>query len=163
MLFFVVVFYIFFYYFFNDSWFCTFASGTTVAFHACHKTNPLSVTAKKTLTLNHAVTNIGNAYDTQTGIFTVPIDGLYDFQATIMNNVDIAVTAYVGLYVDNDMMAKGVSDSRHGCWDQSTIRAVVYVKKGQKVYLKNVSSAAEYYGSISEPYTTFSGFLINAD
>ena len=153
----------FLYCFLNGSWFYTFASGTTVAFHAWHSTKKLYVAANQTLTLNHAATNIGNAYDTQTGIFTVPIDGLYDFQATIMSNVNIAVSAYVGLYVDNEMMARGLSDSSHGYWDQSTIRAVVHVKKGQKVYLQNVSSAATYYSSISEPDTTFSGFLINAD
>lgn len=137
--------------------------GKVIAFHAWHTTNPLKVASSGTLILNHAVTNIGNAYNTQTGIFTVPVDGLYDFQATFMPNKSTIKTAFVGLFVDNNMMAEGVSDSSHNYWDQSTIRAVVHVKKNQRVWLKNMSNPADLYVCTAEPYSTFSGFLIRAD
>ena len=135
---------------------------TTVAFYALHDTNPLLVDSNETLILNYAATNIGNAYDTQTGVFTAPVNGLYDFQATITIYVNIVSQVCAGLYVDDCMLAKGAAYISGSV--QSTLRAVAHVKKGQKVCLKNaLSSEAEYYSCLAEPYTTFSGFLIKAD
>ena len=71
---------------------------------------------------------------------------------------------HLGLYVDNDIQAEGLSDSRHNYYDQPTINAVVHVQAGQRVYLKNPDSfTADYVSSSVGPYTTFSGFLIRAD
>ena len=52
----------------------------SVAFYAWHNTNPLHTGPQGTLVLDHVITNIGNAYDGTTGVFTVPTSGIYDFQ-----------------------------------------------------------------------------------
>ena len=57
-----------------------------------------------------------------------------------------------------------VADSTHGFWDQSSIRAVTHAKKGDQLFLRNVlTSAMEFYAAHNQPYTSFSGFLVQAD
>ncbi|KAK7111223.1 hypothetical protein V1264_010894 [Littorina saxatilis] len=113
------------------------------------------------LLLDRAITNVGQAYDTATGVFTAPVSGLYDFQATIMGyHTTGHVTA--GIFADGNRLAYALSDNRQSkSFQQSTMRVVVHVKVGVKVSLKNVDAAAyDYFGG---QYTTFSGLLVKAD
>ena len=137
----------------------------TVAFHAWNSANPVLATPHGTLVLNHAATNIGNAYNTLTGVFTAPVSGLYDFQTSIMSYyLGAGQYAHCAIYVDNDVVGTTISDSQHGSYSQSTIRAIVHVHAGQKVYLKNTDNTARaYFDTATDPYTAFSGFLVKAD
>nr|KAG5700182.1 hypothetical protein BaRGS_011025 [Batillaria attramentaria] len=133
--------------------------GKEVAFHTW-STTTISVTAHGTVIVPHVATNIGNAYDPQTGFFTAPVSGLYMFHATFME-VDLNDYAEAGIYVDGTRVARTVSDERHAWRDNPAIAAIVHVTAGQKVQLRNDDAQVnKYYGS---QYTTFSGFLIRAD
>nr|KAG5700179.1 hypothetical protein BaRGS_011022 [Batillaria attramentaria] len=133
--------------------------GTTVAFYAW-STSTITATPLGTLIIPGAATNIGNAYDPQTGFFTSPVSGLYMFHATLMDH-DQTGYSEAGIYVDGSQVAETISDSRHGYWDNPAMAAIVHVTAGQKVHVRsNDNTVTHFYGA---KYTTFSGFLIRAD
>ena len=132
-----------------------------VAFYAWSDSNPLHAESGTTLILDHAATNLGNAYNTTTGVFTAPVAGVYDFQASILCKL-LPGAAWVNIVVDGRIVARGVSDNRHGYYDQATMKAIVHVDAGSKVYLRN-HLRADFYGGTGSHFTTFSGFLIKED
>ena len=136
-----------------------------MAFYAYNSANPVQTQAHGTIILNHAVTNVGNAYDTMTGVFTAPVSGVYDFHASIMDyQRGPGEEIYGGLYVGNQRVALAVSDSESRDWDLATLKAIVHLQAGQRVYLQNISNKlVQYFSSPALPYTAFSGFLIKAD
>ncbi|KAK7489153.1 hypothetical protein BaRGS_00019667 [Batillaria attramentaria] len=131
-----------------------------VAFHAYESSHPISSTASGPIVLHNVFTNVGDGFDTQTGYFTAPMSGLYQFHANFMSN-DFPQYVHAAIMVDQLLVAVGISDSRHSYFDDVGIAAVVHVNAGQRVFLKNVDSRANsYYGG---DYTSFSGFLLRAD
>ena len=54
-----------------------------MAFYAYGHSSPINTVAHGALILDRVTTNVGKAYDTDTGVFTVPKSGLYDFQVTL--------------------------------------------------------------------------------
>ena len=75
-------------------------SGTS--FLATFDTNP--VTPGNPIVFNYPVHNTGGHYDPTTGIYTVPIDGAYDFTVHIWSYNDIDLGAF--LTVDGDDVSK---------------------------------------------------------
>nr|KAG5700181.1 hypothetical protein BaRGS_011024 [Batillaria attramentaria] len=132
---------------------------TVVAFHAW-STSDITAPPNGPVIVPHVATNIGNAYDPQTGFFTAPVSGLYMFHATFMDHDETSYT-YAAIFVGGSSVATSISDSRHGFWDNPAIAAIVHVTAGQKVQLHNNANHVSYY--YHDQYTTFSGFLIRAD
>ena len=131
-----------------------------MAFHAIGSTT-VTATAGGPLVLGHVVTNIGHAFDPQTGFFIAPVSGLYQFHATFMASQAAHVVVHADIVVDGRSVALSISDSRNGFFDNTGVEAVVHVAAGRKVYLRNGDSTSSSYHS--GEYLTFSGFLLHAD
>ena len=133
---------------------------TTVTFHAWNSARYVQATAGGTIILNYTTPNVGNGFDTLTGVFTAPVSGIYDLQASVMSaRTGRNQHTHVGMFVNDNQVALAISDTGHGFWNQATMKAITHVNAGQRVFLKNTELVARDY---MEPYTTFSGFLIKA-
>nr|KAG5700178.1 hypothetical protein BaRGS_011021 [Batillaria attramentaria] len=84
------------------------------------------ITPYGTVVIPHVDTNIGNAYDPQTGFFTAPVSGIYMFHATFMDNDQMSFT-HAGIYVGEHQFTASISDSHHGAWDNPGLAAIAHV------------------------------------
>ncbi|XP_056598599.1 complement component 1, q subcomponent-like 4 like [Triplophysa dalaica] len=109
----------------------------------------------KTLAYKKVFSNIGNAYDPETGIFTAPLRGVYYFRFYAHSQAGIKMA--VSLYKNNQLQCSVFS------W-QSTINGnasngvVLTLEPGDVVYTKLWGNSRVFDDEAS--YTSFSGFLI---
>ncbi|KAK7489102.1 hypothetical protein BaRGS_00019616 [Batillaria attramentaria] len=131
-----------------------------VAFYAYDTRHPITATSSGLIVLHQIYTNVGDGFNTQTGHFTAPVSGLYQFHSNFMG-ADAQRYVHAAIMVDQSRVAYGISDKRHGYHDDASIEAVVHVNAGQMVYLENPDSTTSGYYGLG--HTTFSGFLLRAD
>ncbi|KAL4224389.1 hypothetical protein ACF0H5_017841 [Mactra antiquata] len=129
---------------------------TEVAFYATHATNRIHhLGSNQILPFQTSFTNVGNAFNNNTGAFVAPVDGTYVFHATILAidiptdnghfraHFDVNGTTYSVFYVTS--------------YDQSSQMFVINLKSGDTVSIRNDSTDYGFYG---EQHSTFSGFLL---
>ncbi|KAL4217383.1 hypothetical protein ACF0H5_023834 [Mactra antiquata] len=107
-------------------------------------------------------TNIGSAYDTNTGIFNCPFSGIYLFQVHTMASQD--KSSWLELYHNSYYIFSlyGHSNNEYGAASNSVI---LRLSKGDQVYVRSVNSkygaSTDIYGQVDEIYSTFSGYLLS--
>merc|ERR1712121_40925 len=114
--------------------------------------------ANKKVIYDTIFTNVGSAYDTNTGIFNCPVAGLYVFQFHALSHSNsnmwlelyhnYSYVASIWGHVDNDYSAAGNS-------------VILRLAKGDQVYVATADKT-DLYGQPYEVYGTFSGYLISA-
>ncbi|KAL4229680.1 hypothetical protein ACF0H5_010068 [Mactra antiquata] len=128
-----------------------------VAFYATHTDHNIhNLGARQILLFQQTHTNIGNAYNNNTGSFVAPVDGTYVLHATIMGiDTDGVTNQHFLAHFD----VNGVPYSKFYVTyhDQSSQMLVINLKAGQTVTVKNDISGV---GFVGEHYSTFSGFLL---
>ncbi|XP_048058451.1 heavy metal-binding protein HIP-like isoform X1 [Megalobrama amblycephala] len=113
-------------------------------------------TTEITLTYRKVLTNIGNAYNPVTGIFTAPLKGAYMFRVTIYGHGGTAATVSIfkngeQVVVAHDVQAQDRLNSSNGVVLVLDVGDVVYVRLWPKTRI---------YGISHENLNTFSGFLL---
>ena len=127
-----------------------------VSFHARLETDLNNFTGR--LEPFTVMTNEGNAFSGELGLFTVPVSGIYFF-------VGSAGTSSTEKGISIDLQADGTSLSyafthQYSIYDtMGTCHAAVHLTVGQQVWLQSLSYFT-FYASFS---TSFTGFLLSAD
>ncbi|KAL6472159.1 hypothetical protein MHYP_G00183470 [Metynnis hypsauchen] len=128
----------------------TFASGLNGYF------GPLSNEA--TLIFRKQITNIGNAYNPLTGVFTAPLGGVYYFRFNLVGSSEsrrLAVTL-----MKNEERIFDVSELPKGSNQYAVGGATLLLQKGDHVYV-NLRSDSQITDD-SDNHCAFSGFLLFA-
>ncbi|XP_025114338.1 complement C1q tumor necrosis factor-related protein 4-like [Pomacea canaliculata] len=130
-----------------------------VAFTVHFSQHSVSVGLHSTLVFDTVVTNIGNAYDSRSGLFTSPYDGVYVFFLTAMSENSHGVIQ-LALRKGDTELAVTWGDGQNDPNDQETAHVLVPLKAGDRVWVSHKDGDTELYGG---PWSTFSGWLVHAD
>ena len=109
--------------------------------------------------------NLGDHYNPTTGIYTVPLDGIYEFYVQIESYQDSNNDWGFEIVVDGE----DVSYTRHDASGSSAsneavsacLTVLVHLSAGQEVWVETILEGL--FGSSNEMYSWFSGHLISAD
>jgi hypothetical protein len=135
-----------------------------IAFHAKNVKNNNPV-AGNTIVFTDIVLNLGDSYNSDIGVFTVPLGGIYLF--TVQFCKDKGQRIDYGLVVDGVNRDAAIYQDNYGghvsCYRLTTI---VSVKSGNKVWVKVIYRSGS--GQILNHYdahcwTSFSGVIIHTE
>lgn len=107
---------------------------------------------------DQVVTNVGNAYNTSTGKFTAPTNGIYQFNWYTLSNPK--VTSHPGLFVNGQIKARQAANNQSGTsqWLTTGSSMALPLKRGDEVYIMDVHG---WKAQLRSQWTAFGGVLIN--
>ncbi|XP_073330700.1 complement C1q tumor necrosis factor-related protein 3-like [Pagrus major] len=110
-----------------------------------------------TLVYNQVFTNIGDAYNSSTGVFTAPVAGVYYF--TLFYHAGGEHASILWLFKNSEMIVR-TSDQKAGSdlADSGGNGAVLQLQKGDEVYVRMRANSHVW---AAENQTTFSGFQLS--
>ncbi|XP_076467470.1 uncharacterized protein LOC143298512 [Babylonia areolata] len=127
---------------------------TQVGFHARMSDRVTINDSVQTLICDHVISSVGGGYDTDTGVFTAPLPGLYCFLATTSPGLeDVKKRAGLHIVLDGEWKHFVLSSGK----STSTGHTVVKMRAGQRVWLRTVGGAEYTFGG---SWTSFIGMLL---
>ncbi|CAH8452015.1 unnamed protein product [Dicrocoelium dendriticum] len=103
--------------------------------------------------MKKVITNVGHAYNAQTGEFVAPVSGVYSL--TVAISAQGKSRAAVRLMHNEQVVLDIWSESAP--WSTATNQAVLHMEKGDTAWLSIREGAHFLHGYM---YSTFSGFLL---
>ena len=122
-------------------------------------------TSGGTIIWNHTLFNVGNGYNTTTGVFTAPVSGVYGFSWNYYT--DSGDQTMADLIINGGSTSYGRTESRFDAGNNTLIASgLVMIELNKDDYVKiinteNGGGTAELIGSSTEFYNYFNGFLIS--
>lgn len=115
--------------------------------------------AGQTIIFDKVITNIGNAYDNITGVFTAPVKGVYIFDMALMT--DPGDHQYLELVQNGQNILFNYGHALGGNHLVSSTRTVsVELSKGTKVWMRTQNTPTHGTGKVhGYSFSTFSGWL----
>ena len=133
-----------------------------VAFYAIMSHDEPDPGKHHTIVFDTIQTNVGNGYNNYSGIFTVPVSGVYSFSWSIANICQSEV--FTVLVVNNEEVGAIATDTGPACdHGIATGQAVLSLQIGQIVFVRTHSTNAVVGAIVSRDFnrSTFSGFLLS--
>ena len=126
---------------------------------SAYESSSKTVSVGNTIVLSRVRLNEGDAYDTRTGQFTAPVDGIYIFHATLCIYC-CSKYIYVAFMAGEEVLGRFASNDKdyQSCHSGS---ALARLQKGSHVFLRvtDASSGSVLYDDIIR-MNSFSGFLV---
>jgi hypothetical protein len=146
------------YFCFNFNFSAKRQSAIVVGFTALVNKPLANLTVNQVIKFDHAITNVGGAYVPRTGQFICPLNGLYQFAASIVSkgsgkNVEIEIVREGKLLVK--IHATGYAH------DTGSQIVIIHCIEGQKVWVRHHAGTNSKATVAANSY--FSGHLIYAD
>ncbi|XP_062585200.1 complement C1q tumor necrosis factor-related protein 3-like [Saccostrea cucullata] len=112
---------------------------------------------QETIVFPHVTSNVGGGYDATSGVFTVPQNGVYVLFCSLATHSN----GMIAKMVRNGSPLHGIAVSASdGQIDTGSNVVVVYLQKGDIVWIQQHSTGAFLWTIADAPLSTFSGFLL---
>ncbi|XP_060582039.1 heavy metal-binding protein HIP-like [Ruditapes philippinarum] len=134
-----------------------------IAFHAKNIKNG-SPANGETIVFTDILLNLGESYNTDTGVFTVPLGGIYLF--TVQLCIDQSKRIDYGLVVDGVYMDIARHQDNYSSVCCFKLTTTIPVQSGKKVWVKVISQTSSgqiLFHTDTNYWTSFSGVLIHTD
>jgi len=130
-----------------------------VSFYVYMSGNIINIKRYEKLIYDTVITNDGNGYDVQTGVFTVPQTGQYVF--TWSTTVWVRSAYETQLMINGDVKGFSFADAGEATdADTSTSVIVVKAQKGDRVYVRTGTYVKNRMQSGEYGRTSFTGWKI---
>ena len=131
----------------------------SVSFYARVSPSYTSIAPRTTIKFARVQTNIGNAYDSATGEFTVPLAGVYVFYSHILTKHKHFIETGLQINGVTKLLLYSGGSPYYGSGSNSM---VVHLNKGDRVKMvTGCCGSTPFY--IHHLWSTFSGFLLTPD
>ena len=137
--------------------FTSVAVAFSVRFSSDNGVTGLPMSTHSILQFNHVITNVGNGYFPQTGIFTAPYAGVYCFSISFMS-VNGKGHIFVAIDRHGTMLDYAYANG-HDDGDQGSAEVTVHLARGEQVWVRQQGGTAVRGGL----FTVFTGYLVQAD
>ncbi|XP_056014962.1 heavy metal-binding protein HIP-like [Ostrea edulis] len=127
-----------------------------VAFHARTSSSLQTLGSQAVVVFGKITLNSGSAYNSNTGIFTAPTDGIYSFTWTILTNIGSYFNTQI--VINGKLVGYNLADGKSGSsqHESSSATAVIRMKK-DRVWIRTHGQDGKYaYAS----WSSFSGFQL---
>ncbi|KAK3098913.1 hypothetical protein FSP39_024264 [Pinctada imbricata] len=125
-----------------------------VAFSAYPGSDLTKIRGETKVVFGSTRTNIGNAYDPKTGVFTAPVDGVYAFHWSLMISKGKYISTYISVNDKNQVLLYG--DARpYPTWYFPSQSYVTDLRKGDRVYLITSDGTSDGYIHLSSTFTGY--------
>lgn len=107
------------------------------------------------------LTNIGQGYDSTTGVFTAPVDGVYILFLGVMNEPGLgAIEGVLSVNGNLQCFTRAEATIRGDIFDDGFCTTITHLSKGHMVFARRSSGGTYVHGYV---WTSFGGTLVYAD
>lgn len=114
--------------------------------------------ANQPVVFDNAITNVGNAYNTNLGTFTAPVPGIYVFSTTLFSVHDVSFHA--GFVKNGKVLTSMYITGQESHFDTSSQTIVLQLQTGDDVHVQNNDANHSIHGY---GHSLLSGFLLQQD
>lgn len=137
------------------------ASNQMVGFSAQLSSKVNSGSQPKTVVFDYVITNIGNAYDEKTGIFTAPVAGLYSISAALASPSSGRFFIILNEKSVGYLFTTGTGSK----WEANSETVTLSLNPNDKVYVAGTGTHEGYLpfdcGQLHCYHSSFTGVLIS--
>ena len=123
------------------------------AFYAYLTTTATDLGALQDIAFDYVVTNIGNGYNENHGVFVAPTSGTYVLTATLLSGGTLGTWGH--FVVNGNVLPKLETISDH--FKQATWTVIVDQNAGDDASMQTIRLCGDIYG---DTYSSFVGFLL---
>ncbi|KAM8854061.1 cerebellin 20 [Synchiropus picturatus] len=120
------------------------------------------VSSDQTIRYQRPLLNLGDAYDSQTGIFTVLYSGVYSMAITVFSDTGVlgSYKTCAHLRVNEKVMASSIDQHRADSEDNASFSLLMHLQAGDRVDVR-ISKGCMICDHSN--YNSFTAFLLTAD